>query len=75
MLGKNNKDGELVFDVEQSAGGGFVARAVGESIFTQADSIDDLHAAIREAVECHFGDRAIPSVIRLRIVREEILRL
>ena len=75
MSSQVNKDGELVFDVEQSAEGGFVARAVGESIFTQGDSIEDLRTAVREAVECHFGDESMPKLIRLRIVREEILQM
>jgi hypothetical protein len=66
---------EIVFEIEQAAEGGFNARAIGESIFTQGESIEQIREAIREAVACHFGDHALPKVIRLRIIQEEILRL
>jgi hypothetical protein len=64
---------EIVFLVEHAAEGGFVARALNASIFTQADSLEQLRMAIREAVACHFGDESGPRAIRLRIVREESL--
>ena len=68
-------DSEVVFVVEQSSDGGLVARAVGASIFTQADSLEQLRDAVREAVACHFGEGLGPRSIRLRIMREEILHL
>lgn len=55
---------EIVFLVEESNEGGFVARALGESIFTQADSIDELRNEVRDAVRCHFGENEGHSVIR-----------
>jgi hypothetical protein len=64
---------EIVFVVEEAPEGGFTAQAVGESIFTEADTLDDLRANVRSAVECHFDDRSGPRVIRLHIVRDEIL--
>jgi hypothetical protein len=64
---------EIIFLVEESDEGGFTARAVGESIFTDADTMDDLRRGVREAVECHFEDGKAPKLIRLHIVREEIL--
>lgn len=64
---------EIVFLVEEAPEGGFTARAVGESIFTEADSIDELRANVRSAVDCHFADGQGPKVIRLHIVRDEIL--
>jgi hypothetical protein len=45
---------ELVFQVEEDPEGGLVARAVGASIFTEADTIEELRANIRDAVLCHF---------------------
>ena len=66
---------EVVFIGEQSPQGGFTAHAVGESIYTEADTLDGLRANIREAVECHYGERPRPSAIRLRIIREEVLHL
>lgn len=64
---------EIVFVVDEAAEGGFTARAVGESIFTEADSLDQLRANVRSAVECHFDEGQSPRVIRLHFVRDEIL--
>lgn len=64
---------EIVFVAEEAPEGGFTARALGESIFTEGDSVDDLRQNIRDAVRCHFGNDALPRVIRLHWVREELL--
>jgi hypothetical protein len=64
---------EIIFLVEEAAEGGFTARALNNSIFTEADSLDELRRNIREAVDCHFDDGMAPQLIRLHIVREEIL--
>jgi hypothetical protein len=64
---------EVVFVVEDAPEGGFTARAVGESIFTEADSLDQLRANVRSAVECHFAEGQTPKVIRLHIVRDDPL--
>ncbi len=64
---------ELHFIVEEAPEGGFVARAVGADIFTEADSLEDLHAQVRDAVHCHFDEGKTPSLIRLHITREEVL--
>jgi hypothetical protein len=64
---------EIIFLVEEADEGGFTARAVGESIFTEADTLDALRANVREAVECHFDEGKAPKLIRLHIVHEEIL--
>ncbi len=47
---------EILFTVEEAPEGGFTARAVGHSIFTEADTLDELRHNVREAVECHFDD-------------------
>lgn len=60
---------EIVFLVEDDPDGGHTARALGESIFTQADDLDSLKEMIRDAVDCHFTEAEKPKVIRLRIVR------
>jgi len=49
---------ELFFLVEDDGEGGFTAKALGHSIFTQGDSMEELRANIKDAVECHFGDHA-----------------
>jgi len=64
---------ELIFLVEEAPEGGFTARALGHAIFTEADTLDQLRLNVREAVECHFDQGQIPAVIRLHIVREEVL--
>ena len=67
---------ELVFLVEEAAEGGFTARALGESIFTEADDWDSLKQNIREAVGCHYDDRSNrPKVIRLHLVKDEVIAL
>ena len=66
---------EVVFLVEEAEEGGFLAKAVGHAIFTDADTLDELRANISEAVECHFEDDERPSTVRLHIVREEVLAL
>jgi len=58
---------EIVFVVEEDADGGFVARALGEGIFTQADDMEALRRAVRDAVDCHFPElESRPGPIRLR---------
>jgi hypothetical protein len=64
---------EIIFLIEESPEGGFVARAVGHSIFTEADSLKELHASIRDAVRCHFNEGTGPKLIRLHFVREEVI--
>jgi len=55
---------EIVFVVEEAPEGGFIARAVGESIFTEADSLAELHERARDAVRCHFDEGKAPKLIR-----------
>jgi hypothetical protein len=57
---------EVVFVVAQAPGGGYTARAVGESIFTEADDLPQLHLRAREAARCHFDEGKAPKRIRLR---------
>ncbi len=64
---------ELIFIVSEAPEGGYTARALGESIFAEADSLEDLREEIREAVKCHFEDDNSPRVVRIHFVREEIL--
>ena len=64
---------EIHFIVEEAPEGGFVARAMGADIFTEADSIEDLHVQVRDAVHCHFEPQQMPRLIRLHITREEVL--
>jgi hypothetical protein len=62
---------EIIFLVEESAEGGFEARALGASIFTEAESYEELKINIRESIKCHFETDA-PRIIRIHYVREEV---
>ncbi len=64
---------EILFTVDEAPEGGLTARAVGHSIFTEADTLDELRDNVREAVECHFDSGQTPKLIRLHIVRDEVL--
>ena len=64
---------EIIFVVEEAPDGGLVARAVGESIFSQAATMSDLHERGRDAVRCHFDDGHQPKLIRLHFVRDEVI--
>jgi hypothetical protein len=64
---------EVVFLVEEAPEGGFTARALGASIVTEADDLESLRAAVRDAVRCHFEVADMPKLIRLHIVRDEII--
>ncbi len=66
---------EIIFEVlEDETDGGYTARALGQSIFTQGETLEELRAMVKEAVACHFGDDANrPKIIRLHFVRDEVL--
>jgi len=58
---------ELTFEVRESPEGGFEANALGASIFTQADSLEEIKANIAEAVECHFDEGHRPAWVLKRL--------
>ena len=64
---------EIIFLVSDSPEGGFEARALGHSIYTEADTPDELRDMVRDAVAVHFDEAERPSMIRLHFVREEVL--
>ena len=64
--------GEIIFLVEDAAEGGYCARALGYSIFTEAESIDELRSNVRDAIACHFDAGETPKIIRLHFVRDEV---
>ncbi|MEK7794144.1 MAG: 2-oxoisovalerate dehydrogenase [Candidatus Hydrogenedentota bacterium] len=67
---------EVVFLVEEDPDGGYLARALGEPIFTNADDWDQLRQNVRDALSCHCDDDSTrPRVIRLHLVRDEVLAL
>lgn len=66
-------DTEVLFNVEVADEGGYVATAALHGIVTQADTVEDLHAQVRDAVACHFDKVDKPKLIRLHFVRDEVL--
>lgn len=66
---------ELIFEVTQEDDGGFVAECLTESIFTQADTWEQLRLHVKEAVEAFCFDRPVPEGIRLHLVRDEVVAL
>lgn len=64
---------EILFVAEEAVEGGYIARAVGSSIVTEADDIAGLRDALRDAVRCHFEDADRPKVIRLHLVHDEVI--
>ena len=66
---------EIIFLVDEAPEGGYQARALGASIFTEADDLQGLHEQVRDAVHCHFAENQAPKVIRLHFVKEEVIAL
>jgi hypothetical protein len=64
---------EIIFLVEEAPEGGYIARALGESIFSEADDLESLHEQVRDAVLCHFDEGKAPRIIRLHFTREEVI--
>ena len=66
-------ESEIIFSVTESPEGGYEARALGEPIFTQAETMAELRDSVRDAVRCHFDETDRPQVIRLHVVKDEII--
>ncbi|MGB8259513.1 MAG: type II toxin-antitoxin system HicB family antitoxin [Terracidiphilus sp.] len=66
---------EIIFDVrEDEADGGFVASALGYGIHTQGETLEELRAMVKDAVDCYFDETMQrPAIIRLHFVRDEVL--
>jgi predicted RNase H-like HicB family nuclease len=64
---------EVFFVVEEALEGGFTAKALGESIFTEAETMEELRVNVKDAVECHFDAENMPKLIRLHLVKEEFI--
>ena len=68
------RNAELIFWIEEDPEGGFNARSIGESIFTQGETIEEIKSNIKDALACHYERKEdIPACIRLHIVHEETM--
>lgn len=66
---------EIIFLVEKAPEGGYTARALGHNIFVEADSLAELKKMVRDAVHCHCEAEDMPELIRLHVVRDEVVGL
>ena len=64
---------EVIFLVEESPEGGYEARGLGYPIFSEADSLEELKEAVRDAVSCHFEEGERPAIIRLHLTKDEVI--
>lgn len=64
---------EIIFVVTEAPEGGFTARALGESIFTEADDVVALREQVRDAVLCHFDEGKAPKMVRLHFVHDDVI--
>lgn len=64
---------EMFFEITDSPEGGYEARALGYSIFTQAETHQELKQMLKDAVHCHFDEAERPRMIRLHWVKDELI--
>ncbi len=66
---------EIIFIVGNSDEGGYTAKSLGYSIYTEGETLDELKENIKDAVKCHFDEKEIPHIIRLHIVKDEVIAI
>jgi len=66
---------EVIFLVEEDALRGYTAKGLGYSIYTEAETLEELKKNLRDAVSCHFDDSERPKIIRIHFVRDEVIAL
>jgi hypothetical protein len=66
---------EIIFVIENSDEGGYTAKALGVSIFTEGETLDELKKNVKDAVKCHFDKSEIPQIIRLHFVKDEVMAI
>jgi len=68
-----NMEKEIIFLVEEAPEGGYTARALGYNIFTEGDSFAELKKMVQDAMQCHFEAKEMPRIIRLHMVKDEVI--
>lgn len=66
---------EITFLVQEAEEGGYIARALGKSIFTEGETMSELKTNIKEAILCYFGEGNTPQLAHLHFVKDEILEI
>ncbi|MBN2089406.1 2-oxoisovalerate dehydrogenase [candidate division KSB1 bacterium] len=64
---------EIIFVVEEALEGGYQAQALGHAIFTEAETMAELKIMLKDAVNCHFDPPDLPKMIRLHLVKDEVI--
>ncbi|MEK7849509.1 MAG: 2-oxoisovalerate dehydrogenase [Candidatus Omnitrophota bacterium] len=66
---------EIIFIIENSDEGGYTAKALDYSIYTEGETLDELKANIKDAVKCHFNEKEMPHIVRLHMVKDEVMSI
>jgi hypothetical protein len=66
---------EIIFIITESLDGGYEAKAVGHSIYTQCDEYGELAETLKDAVLCHFDKGNMPSMIRMHFIKDEVIAI
>ena len=66
---------EIIFNIEEADEGGFTAESLGYSIYTEGETLDELRENIKDAIKCHFDVEDIPHIVRLHIVKDEVIAI
>jgi predicted RNase H-like HicB family nuclease len=65
---------DLIFEVRDAEEGGYWARALGHSIFTQGETWEELRANVLEATSLHFEEGPVhPRLVQLHYVKDELI--
>ena len=62
---------ETMFVGEEDPEKGYTAQALGYSIFTEGDTLEELKENIKDALKCHFDKKEMPLFVYLHIIKEE----
>jgi len=66
---------EIIFIIENSDEGGYTAKALGYSIYTEGETLEELKENIKDAVKCHFDEKTLPHIVRLHMVKDEVMAI
>jgi predicted RNase H-like HicB family nuclease len=66
---------EIIFIVENSDEGGYTAKSLDYSIYTEGETLDELKENVKDAVKCHFDPKEVPRIVRLHIVKDEVIAI
>ncbi len=75
ITSQNHTRSEILFLVEEATDGGYFGQAMCYPIFTEADTLEEFHDQVRDAVLCFFHETEAPNRIRLYIVKKEIITI